>query len=50
MKTFIVLVRDTETGERRRIQMHGYSAAEIRERATAMIGPSDTIQEVRCTG
>lgn len=46
-RTFQVLVRDTVTGEQRSIQMHGGSASEIRERATATIGPDDKIDEVR---
>lgn len=47
MRTFIILIRDTETGQLRRIQMHGNSASEISERVTATIGPTDVISEIR---
>lgn len=46
-REFHVLVRDTATGYQRRIVMRGESASEIRERATSLIGPDDTIEEIR---
>jgi hypothetical protein len=47
MRTYHVLIRNTETGIQRREIMHGGSAAEIRERAETTIGPSDIIDEIR---
>jgi hypothetical protein len=49
MKTFDVLIRNTDTGDSRVVRMHGATADEIRERAAATIGPSDVITEVRWT-
>jgi hypothetical protein len=49
MRSWRVYIRNTDTGIQRTETMHGSTAAEIRERAAATIGPDDTIEEVRWT-